>query len=114
MAPVRALRDRFWDLLQGQFGDRVVLNGDPDYRVPNTLSVSFPGRVGADILADMPHVAATVGSACHAGCIDMSHVLIAMGASVDVGLGTIRFSLGPSNTGAEVDAVVAALRKIVG
>lgn len=108
---IQAMRDNFWEGLQLAFGKRVVLNGHPNRRVPNTLSVSFPGRVGADILASMPHVAATTGSACHAGCVDMSHVLLAMGKSVEIGIGTIRFSLGAQNTNAEIDAVIVALIK---
>ncbi len=106
---VRALRDYFWNRLQEVFGDRVVLNGHPYRRVPNTLSVGFPGHVGAEVLAGMPHVAATTGSACHAGCIEMSRVLVAMGTPAGVGVGTIRFSLGEGNTIEEIDRVVAAL-----
>ncbi|KMW56914.1 Cysteine desulfurase [Candidatus Rhodobacter oscarellae] len=106
---IRSMRDYFWGALQQKFGARVVLNGHVQKRVPNTLSVSFPGFVGAEILAKMPHVAATTGSACHAGCVDMSHVLIAMGKSMEIGVGTIRFSLGPETTKAEIDHVVARL-----
>ncbi len=106
---IRAMRDYFWNSLEQSFGDRVALNGHRYKRVPNTLSVSFPGHVGAEILAQMPCVAATTGSACHAGCVDMSHVLIAMGKSLDIGIGTIRFSLGETNTIAEIDTVVASL-----
>ena len=109
---ISVLRDRFWRRLKDTFGDSVVLNGHPKLRVPNTLSVSFPGKVGAEILAAMPHVAATTGSACHAGCVDMSHVLIAMGKSVDIGVGTIRFSIGEETTKSDIDAVVSALRNI--
>jgi len=108
---VQAMRDYFWNRLQDAFGDRVVLNGHKYKRVPNTLSVSFPGRVGAEILAQLPQVAATTGSACHAGCVDMSHVLIAMGQTLEIGIGTIRFSLGETNTYSEIDAVVTALRR---
>jgi len=108
---VRAMRDYFWASLKLAFGNGVVLNGHPNRRVPNTLSVSFPGHIGAEILTTMPHVAATTGSACHAGCVDMSHVLLAMGKSVEIGIGTIRFSLGSENTMAEIDAVIKALSK---
>ena len=110
---VRNLRDYFWNCLKQNFGDRVVLNGHALKRVPNTLSVSFPGQVGAEILSAMPHLAATTGSACHAGCIDMSHVLIAMGKSVDIGMGTIRFSLGAENTYEEVDRTIQDLHGIL-
>jgi len=114
LAAIAALRDHFWLRLQQMFGDRVVLNGHPELRVPNTLSVGFPGHIGAEILARMPEVAATTGSACHAGCIDMSHVLLAMGTSTEVGLGTIRFSLGEHNTRDEVEEVVGRLGAILG
>lgn len=111
---VRVLRDYFWQELSTTFGTRVALNGHPVNRVPNTLSICFPGQVGASILGQMPHVAATTGSACHAGCIDMSHVMIAMGASTEQGIGTIRFSLGKTNTMQEVDHVVGLLKAIIG
>lgn len=108
---VRMLRDYFWMRLTATFGPRVVLNGHPVRRVPNTLSVSFPGHIGADILAKMPHVAATTGSACHTGCVTMSSVLIAVGATLEVGMGTIRFSLSDDNTTEEIDRVVADLKQ---
>lgn len=110
---VQALRDLFWAQLSNRLGDRVVLNGHPDHRVPNTLNVSFPNRVGADILAQLDGVAAATGSACHAGCVDMSPVLIAMRTPVHVGMGAIRFSLGHQNTRAEIESVVERLTRIV-
>jgi len=110
---IQAMRDYFWDRLRECFGGRVTLNGHRYRRVPNTLNISFPGYVGADILAQMPHVAATTGSACHAGCVDMSHVLIAMGKSLEIGIGTIRFSLGETNTIEEIDQVIGELIGIV-
>ena len=64
---VRQLRDLLWERLRDDFGSGVVLNGDRDRRLPNTINVSFVGRIGAEILAAMPDVAASTGSACHAG-----------------------------------------------
>jgi len=58
MDAVRELRDLFWSLLQDKFGDRVVLNGHPIERLPNTLNVSFVAQVGAKILGRLPRVAA--------------------------------------------------------
>jgi cysteine desulfurase len=46
MDRVRTLRDHFWQGLQDQFRDRVALNGHPTQRLPNTLNVSFVGRIG--------------------------------------------------------------------
>ena len=110
---VRALRDRFWQMLQQQFGDRVVLNGHPSDRLPNTLNVAFIGRVGFAILAQLDGVAASTGSACHVGRVELSPVLEAMGVPPDVGTGAIRFSLGRGTTREEIDAVTEALSSII-
>ena len=106
---MKRLRDLFWDRLQGRFGDRVVLNGHPDRRLPNTLNVSFVGRVGAALLEAMPEVAASTGSACHSGQMQLSPVLAAMGLSPEIGRGAIRFSLGRRTTQQEIEAVVEHL-----
>lgn len=104
-----ALRDHFWQALRARFGDRVVLNGHPDQRLPNTLNVSFRGALGHEILARMPTVCASTGSACHSGSTRISPVLEAMGVATDVGLGAVRFSLGRTTTREEIDAVVEML-----
>lgn len=109
MEGVRQLRDRLWDALQDRFGDRVVLNGHRDERLPNTLNVAFVGRIGADILAALPDVAASTGSACHSGRVELSPVLAAMGVRPQVGMGAIRFSLGLATTQDEIDRVVGAI-----
>ena len=111
--PVEALRDRFWELLQERLGDKVVLNGHPELRVPNTLNVSFVNQVGADVLAALDSVAAATGSACHAGCVDMSPVLTAMRTPVHVGMGAVRFSLGRQNTLEEIESVASRLEEIL-
>ncbi len=112
-ARMRDLRDRFWLRLQEEFGDRVVLNGHPEHRLPNTLNVSFIGHIGSDILAALPEVAATTGSACHAGSVKMSPVLAAMRTREDVAAGTIRFSLGRSTTWPNLDYVAGRLAEVL-
>jgi cysteine desulfurase len=109
MHRIQALRDRFWSQLEERFGNRVVLKGHVHHRLPNTLNVSFVGQIGADILAKLDGVAASTGSACHAGRIELSPVLEAMGIAPEVGMGALRFSLGHATTDAEINAVVAAL-----
>jgi cysteine desulfurase len=109
MRDVMRLRDRLWESIQARFGNAVVLNGHPEKRLPNTLNVSFAGRIGGEILAAMPEVAASTGSACHSGRVELSPVLEAMGVGPKVGMGAIRFSLGRSTTEEEVDAAVLAL-----
>jgi len=109
---VRALRDRFWQKLKALFGEGVALNGPEDRRLPNTLNVAFVGRVGAEVLAGLEGVAASTGSACHAGRVELSPVLAAMGVSEHVGMGAVRFSLGRYTTAEEIDAVVARLSRL--
>ena len=113
MIRVRALRDRFWHALQEQFGARVVLNGNPAHRLPNTLNVSFVGEVGAEILARLDGIAASTGSACHSGRIELSPVLKSMRVPPAIGIGAIRFSLGRRTTADEIDAVVQRLAGVL-
>jgi len=110
---VRILRDHFWQQLQQQFGNRVALNGHLTHRLPNTLNVSFVGRIGNEILAQLNGVAASTGSACHSGRIELSPVLQAMGVAPEVGMGAVRFSLGRGTTRDEIDAVVDRLTEIL-
>ena len=105
MAALRRLRDQFWDALHAKLGDRVVLNGHPEQRLPNTLNVSFVGRNGAEILAALDGVAASTGSACHSGHVELSPVLRAMNIREDVAMGAVRFSLGRTTTADEVAKV---------
>jgi cysteine desulfurase len=112
MEHIHALRDRFWQALQDRFGDRVVLNGHAAQRLPNTLNVSFVGKVGADILGQLIGIAASTGSACHSGRIELSPVLAAMSIPERIGMGAIRFSLGRGTTSDEIDQVIARLAGI--
>jgi cysteine desulfurase len=114
MNRVRALRDHFWLELQSRFGNRIALNGHPAHRLPNTLNVSFIGRVGAEILERLDGVAASTGSACHSGRIELSPVLEAMGGTPEAGMGAIRFSLGRGTTREEIDAVAERLSSLPG
>jgi cysteine desulfurase len=112
MDRVRTLRDHFWHELQKSFGNRIALNGHPTHRLPNTLNVSFVGRIGAEILARLEGVAASTGSACHAGRIELSPVLQAMGVAPEIGMAAIRFSLGRATTREEIDEAVERLTEI--
>ncbi len=109
MARIEALRDRLWAALKESCGDQVVLNGHAGKRLPNTLNISFVGHVGNEILAQLPGVAASTGSACHADRVELSPVLQAMGISPEVGAGAVRFSLGRTTTSEEIEAVIKSL-----
>jgi cysteine desulfurase len=107
---IRDLRDRFWELLQNNFGSGVLLNGHPIHCLPNTLNVSFVGKIGGEILSRLDGVAASTGAACHSGSVELSPVLKSMGVSPEVGMGAIRFSLGRTTTPEDVDEVVQGLK----
>lgn len=90
---LKALRDRLQDRLLESFPD-ARLNGHPDQRLPNTLSISFPGYTADTLLNAMPDVAASAGAACHSDQVRISHVLEAMRVPKEVAMGTLRFSVG--------------------
>lgn len=113
MTRIEKLRNRFWSALQQRFGDRISLNGHPEQRLPNTLNVSFIGRDGAEVLARLEGVAASTGSACHSGRVELSPVLAAMRVPEHVGMGAVRFSLGRETTDAEIDSVVSRLARVL-
>jgi cysteine desulfurase len=110
---MRRLRDDLWERLAAAVPE-IQLNGHRALRLPNTLSVRFPGVAGDAVLAQAPQVAASTGSACHAGHEQASAVILAMGVDADAALGTVRLTLGRGTTAAEVaracDALAAAWR----
>jgi cysteine desulfurase len=108
---LQALRDRLWQRLRDGLGERVVLNGHPERRLPNTLNVNFVGHVGAELLQACPEVAASTGSACHEGQVTQSAVLCAMKVPPEVGRGAVRLTVGRFTTEEEVDRAAAALLK---
>jgi cysteine desulfurase len=103
-----ALRDRLWAALRAEIKDARV-NGEGAERLPNTLSLRFPNVRGSDVLAASPEVAASTGSACHAGHESASAVLLAMGLDADEALGTVRLSVGTTTTIEEIDEAAKAL-----
>lgn len=106
---LRALRDRLWQRLRETLGERVVLNGHPELRLPNTLNVNLVGQVGAELLARTPGLAASTGSACHEGKVSQSPVLCAMGVPPEIGKGAVRLSVGRFTTEDEIDRAAALL-----
>ena len=101
------LRDRFTDLLREEIPDLVV-NGEGVNRLPNTLSVSFPGVSGQEILGRVPELQASTFSACHSGAIS-SPTLTAMGVAPDVIKGTVRLSLGWYTSQEDIDRAASLL-----
>lgn len=107
---LRALARRLWEGLAAELGDDVVLNGHPELRLPNTLNISFRGVSGRELLASVPEVAASTGSACHEGEQEAySPVLAAMGLDIERQRGAVRLSVGRQTTEQEVDEAVQLL-----
>ncbi len=90
-------------------------NGSKEPRLPNTSNIAFAfvEAEGVLLLLDQVGVCASSGSACTTGSLDPSHVLLAMGASVERARSSVRFSLGKYNTEAEVDHVLKHLPGII-
>ncbi len=111
---ISALRDRLeTGILAAVAG--AERNGAAAPRVPNTTNISF-ARIEAESLLiglDLEGIAVSSGSACSSGTLEPSHVLKAMGLPHLRTLSSIRFSLGTSNTEADVDRVVKVLPPLV-
>lgn len=99
------LRDRLEKGLLAAIPDAHV-HGHPTQRLPNTLSVSFPGIDAASLLTRMPDIAASAGSACESGVSGSNYVLRAMGVSDALAAGAVRFSLGRFTTEREIDHAI--------
>jgi cysteine desulfurase len=107
-ARVAPLRDRLWQRLAAEIPG-LALNGHPSERLPNTLSIRFPRASGSALLQAAPSIAASTGSACHAGQEEAPAPIVAMGVDPREALGTIRLTLGRGSTQEEIDMTCAAL-----
>ena len=108
-----ALRDRLHAGLTAELGDDVRLNGHPELRLPNTLSIGFRGCNSHDLLQRMPRICASPGSACHARHVTRSSLLACLKVPEEFALGTIRFSMGRSTTRREIDEAITLIVKAV-
>ena len=108
------LRDYFVNTLEKEIPN-ITINGHLHQKTPQIASVSF-NNIDAEALLcllDLAGIAVSTGAACDAGSVEPSHVLLAMGKSIEEAQSTIRFSFGTNNTKEEIDYVVAELKKDV-
>ncbi len=95
----------------------VKLNGHPEKRLPNTLSLSFRGIEANTLLSELSGIAASAGAACHTDNIEISSVLKAMHVPEEFAMGTIRFSTGKYTTQAEIERaselVISAVKRLI-
>jgi len=112
---LRGLRARFADGLRKLKPDVRINEAPPEYQLPGSVNVTFPGVEGIRLLAglDCYKVSVSIGSACTADRIEPSHVLLGMGLSDAEALSTIRFSMGRTTTAGDIRYVLAVLRKVL-
>ncbi|MEV0006328.1 cysteine desulfurase family protein [Micromonospora sp. NPDC050980] len=112
---IAQLRDRLETMVLSALPDTKI-NGRSVSRLPGVTSMTFPGAPADAVLAGLPDVAASDGSACSSGALTPSHVLLAMGRTAEEADSTVRFSLGYATTYAEIDfaveQVVSAVRRV--
>jgi cysteine desulfurase len=108
------LREQLWDGIAKSI-PACARNGAREHTLAHTLNVSFPGAAGDALVEalDLEGIAVATGAACHAGSIEPSHVLTAMGLSAAHGASAIRFSLGPGIDDVAIARVLAVLPAIV-
>ena len=117
-ARLRLLRDALEGLLRARF-PALLVNGDPEHRLPHILNISFDSTrlpLEGEMLVvnmDLRGVAVTSGSACTSGSMQPSHVLLAMGRDPATARATIRFSFGKSNAEEDVQKVVGHLEAVI-
>jgi cysteine desulfurase len=92
-----------------------TLNGHPSERLPNNANFSFAGVEGEPLLIalDLAGVCVSSGSACSSGSLEPSHVLIALGQSAEQARGSLRFTLGKTNTKKDIKVVLDILPEVV-
>ncbi len=112
-AQLQATRDRLHRGILERVPD-ASLNGHPQLRLPNTLSLAFPGLLATSILDALAgELAASAGAACHADAVSISTVLQAMEVPQRCAMGTLRLSTGHPTTFREVDRAAEAIGRVV-
>ena len=112
-AHMQAMRDRLFEGLKKEC-HQVRLNGHPEKRLPNTLSISFHNLEANRILDNIgSKVAASAGAACHSDTIEISHVLKAMNVPLEWAKGTLRLTTGRHTTADDIDRAVQVISEAV-
>ena len=92
-----------------------ILNGDAEKRLPGNVNFCFEGIEGESLLLmlDAKGIAASSGSACTAGSLDPSHVLLALGRPYELANSGLRLTINELNTAEEIDMIIAAVSESV-
>lgn len=108
------LFDRLLEAIPGLKLNGPMIGQIPTGRIPNTLNLTFPGVLGESMLIalDLADVEVSMGSACAAGAVEPSHVLLAMGRSRADARSSLRISLGWNTTAEEIDTVASIIPNV--
>ncbi len=108
------LRDHLEDGIRALV-PKALLNGDRDKRLSNTLNLTLPELRGESLVTalDRHGISLSSGSACKSGSPEPTHVLLALGRSVDEAHCAVRFSLSHATTRQDIDATVTALGRVL-
>jgi cysteine desulfurase NifS/selenium donor protein len=112
MLHLKKMRDHLVEGLEQELaGDfEFKINGDPEKRLPNTVSISFANIEANTLLSEIEdRIAASAGAACHSDRVDLSPTLEAMKVPLAYAMGTIRFSTGKPTTAEEIDTAVQVI-----
>ena len=112
LARIQQLRDRLEARIRAAL-DHVELNGDPQWRLPTTVNLSFAYVEGESLIMGVPDVAVSSGSACTSASLEPSYVLRALGVGDELAHSSIRFSLGRFTTEQDVDDAADEVIKTV-
>jgi len=105
---ITTLRDA---LLQGirDKNPNALVNGSMEKRVAGNLNMSFPGVNNEAIIAAIPEIAISSGSACTTSTMEPSHVLLALGMSKEEAYSSLRFGIGRFNTEQDIHIAVKSI-----
>jgi cysteine desulfurase NifS len=111
---IKEMRDRLEDGIRNLVPN-AKLNGHSDKRLPNTLNLTLPGLRGESVVIAMDRygIALSSGSACKSGSPEPTHVLIAMGKSVEEAHCSVRFSLSRYTTDDDIEQTLRALKEVL-
>ena len=113
-AQLIGLTTQLWQGIKNKIPD-VVRNTPQQACLPNTLNVGFPGASGEGLMMglDLAGIAVSTGSACAAGSVEPSHVLLALGRNAAAAKSAIRFSLGKDTSEQDIERVLEVLPGVI-
>jgi cysteine desulfurase len=106
----RKLRDSVLSRIPGTYSNSPLTEG-----LANTINIGFSNTTGEGLMMglDLAGIAVSTGSACAAGSLEPSHVLLALGRDTEEAKSALRFSVGRHTTEADIDRVLEVLPKVV-